>query len=62
MDIFLWWSGVAAWGALGFVGLLVASDWVMDIIVANLWTKREFMAFVWSRLKARNPDKTIPGG
>jgi hypothetical protein len=53
MNSFLWWSGVVAWGALGFSGLLAISDYVIDFAISSLWTQREFLAFVADRLKRK---------
>lgn len=53
MNTFLWWSGAAAWLALGLVGLMAGADAAIDWIVGSLWTKKEFMTFVWDRLKQK---------
>lgn len=60
MDLFFYLSGVVAWGALGLLGIVALSDYVMDIFIGWFWTKREFLAFVADRLKKRTPK--IPGG
>lgn len=53
VDTFLWWSGAFAWLGLGTFGLLVAAEAAIDRIVNSVWTQREFLAFVWDRLKKR---------
>lgn len=53
MNEFMFWSGVVAWGIAALVGLLIVIDFAIDWLVTSLWTKREFMAFVWSRLKKK---------
>lgn len=52
MDQFLWWSGLSFWTIFGILGMLVFADWIMDSVIQNVWSKREFLAFVWERLKA----------
>lgn len=54
MTDFLYWSGVVAWVACGLVGIALALDWIIDNIIDTFWTKREFLAFVADRLKARS--------
>lgn len=61
-DAFLWWSGLATWIVLGIVGMLALGDRLIDFIVSSVWTKREFLEFVWERLRKRRPDDTIPAG
>lgn len=51
MDSFLWWSGLAAWGGLGVIGLLWTLDQAMEWAIDGLWSKKEFLAFVAHRLK-----------
>lgn len=53
LDTFLWYSGLLAWLGFGTFGLLVVGDWCIDWVVQSFWTKREFLAFVWDRLKRR---------
>lgn len=53
MDRFLWWSGVVSWAACGSVGIFLGLDWAIDQIANSFNFKREFLAFVWERLKAR---------
>lgn len=59
MSNFMFWSGVVAWGAAALFGLSYAIDFAIDWLVSSLWTKREFMAFVWSRLKKQSPDDNL---
>lgn len=53
VDTALWWSGVFAWcffGAIGFVWFIEAiSEWLINVI----WSRKEFLSFVWERLKAK---------
>lgn len=58
MTDFLYWSGVALWGLLAAGGLLAFGDIAIDWIVQSVWTKREFLAFVVSRLRRRS--HTLP--
>ncbi len=51
MDSFLWWSGVALWVFLAVAGLLSLGDQIVEWIVTGLWTKREFLSFVWAKMK-----------
>ena len=53
MDSFLWWSGVVAWGAAGSVGIWLGLDWAVDEVANSLNFKRQFLAFVWDRLKSK---------
>lgn len=53
MDSFLWWSGVVAWGSAGSVGLFLGLDWVIDQLAQSFNFKREFLQFVWNKLKAK---------
>lgn len=53
---FMFWSGVVAWGLAAFAGILVSLDWMIDWVFTSFWTKREFLAFVYDRLKKKpNP-------
>jgi hypothetical protein len=54
MNSFFYYSGIMAWIALGTGALLAVADVVIDWIINSLWTKREFLAFVWDRLKKKN--------
>ncbi len=53
MDDFLWWSGVAAWGAGGVVGFFVAFDASAELIIKNMGFRRAFLDFFIERLKSR---------
>lgn len=50
---FFFWSGVIAWGLCGLVGITWFADFFIDYVIRSLWTKREFLAFVATRLKSR---------
>jgi hypothetical protein len=56
-DAVLWWSGVFAWcffGVIGFAWFVeVISEWLINVV----WSRKEFMAFVWERLKAKKKDR-----
>lgn len=54
IDAFFYYSGLVAWIALGTGAMLAIGDTIIDWTVTSLWTKREFMAFVWDRLKKKN--------
>lgn len=62
MDTFLWWSGVALWGCLSAMGLVIALDWIIDQTIKSLNLYRDLLAFVWERAKARRGDDRLPGG
>lgn len=53
MDAFFWWSGLAFWGVLAVLGVLTAIDLSAEHIINQWGFRREFMAFVWGRLKRR---------
>lgn len=53
IDSFLWWSGCMSWGVAGVVGFFMATDWIIDLTIKTFWTRKEFLAFVWDRMKAR---------
>lgn len=59
MDSFLWWSGVALWGFLSIAGLLALGDQIVERVITGLWTKREFLSFVWDKLKRRGRTKSV---
>jgi hypothetical protein len=50
---FLYWSGVAAWSACAWYGALMIVDRALSWLIEDLWTKREFIAFVADRLKRK---------
>jgi hypothetical protein len=54
IDAFFYYSGIVGWVALGSCAILASADAAIDWVVTSLWTKREFMAFVWDRLKKKN--------
>ena len=51
MDSFLWWSGVALWALLAAAGALALGDQIIEWVIDGLWTKREFLSFVWEKMK-----------
>lgn len=53
MDSFLWWSGAIAWLICGSVGIFLAFDWAVDQVAESFQFKRQFLSFVWDRLKAK---------
>lgn len=57
MTDFLWWSGVAFWGAAGCAGLLWLVDPIIDFTCRRVWSATEFMAFVADRIRS---GKTRP--
>lgn len=66
IDSFFYYSGLVAWIVLGCGAILAIFDRVVEWVINSLWTKREFMAFVWDRLKKKNgwidPYITTPKG
>jgi hypothetical protein len=51
MTEFLYWSGVVVWAVAGSVSIFFGLDWLIYRVIESVWTKREFLAFVWSKLK-----------
>lgn len=51
MTAFFYWSGFISWLAVGGVGIFLGLDWAIERCVESFWTKRQFLAFVWDRLK-----------
>jgi hypothetical protein len=54
MDRFMWWSGVALWGFLAIAGLLAIGDQIVEWVITSLWSKREFLSFVWAKMKRKS--------
>jgi hypothetical protein len=55
MDTFLWWSGVAMWAALSFVGILQAIDWGFTFLARQFGFHAHLMAFIADRIRRSNP-------
>jgi len=53
MNSALWWSGVFAWCFFGVIGLVWFTDHITDWVLDSLWSRKEFMVFVWDRLKSK---------
>lgn len=53
MISFFYYSGIVAWVALGCAAILMVADEAIDWTVKSFWTKREFLAFAWDRMKKK---------
>jgi len=53
MDAVFYAIGVFSTFFFGLLGLAWIFDRVVDFIVSAFWTQKEFLAFVWERLKAK---------
>lgn len=53
IDQALWWTGAATWCALAFIGALWLFDQLSDWLVEQMWSRKEFIAFVAKRLRDR---------
>lgn len=56
VDLILWSTGLFTWAFLGVVGSAFIFDKMADIIILHFWTKREFLVFVWDRMKKRQAN------
>lgn len=52
MDVFLWWSGVAAWAALSSIGVVFAVSWLIEAAIRYFGFYKTIMQFAWDRARA----------
>lgn len=51
MILFFYWSGLVAWLCIAILGLGALFDLVGGWVIDTFWSRKEFLAFTWSRLK-----------
>lgn len=52
MDIFFWWSGVAAWAILSIVGVVFSTALLIEWAIKYFGFYKAIMQFTWDRARA----------